>query len=384
MQPCQLVAFYLPQYHQNPEASKWWGPGYTPWTTVVQGRPVFSEQYQPHVPADLGFYDLRLNETRLAQASLAARYGISAFCYFHYWFDGRRLYEKPMEAMLASGQPDFPFCICWSNEDVIRTWDGDGTGVLLSANYSPLDDEAHFKALLPAFTDQRYLKRDGCPIFVVKHTRNLPDARATARRWRELAKANGLPGLYLMRLESADDEVGDPGTLGFDAAIEYQPRLEAVDPEGLNARCGRSIRRLGIPWPARLRHQAVPYRRVVRAALQQHKAPYTRYPGVTPGWDNTPVMQWGGQALTGSTPAAYESWLRHTIARDQPEFVFINAWNDWANGCHLEPCRRWGRAYLEATRSGGGTIGTSGTSGTTGTTRTTGNAARESLVTTDR
>jgi hypothetical protein len=351
MQPPQLVAFYVPHFHPIPEASTWWGPGYTDWTQVVQARRRFVGHYQPHVPGDLGFYDLRLAESRAAQAALASRHGIGAFCYYHYWFDGRRLYEQPFEQMVASGKPDFPYCICWANEPWMRTWDGEGRQILLKANYSPLDDEHHFKALLPAFTDPRYLRKDGRPILVIQKAKDLPDPRGTAKRWQALARAHGLPGLFLVRMESSPEECGEPEIIGFDAAVEAQPEWQRFAEPAYREMWRKHLRRLRWDRPGRLCHNVVSYRALVQQALLKPRAEYTRFPTVCPGWDNSPSRKWDGVIFKESSPKMFEHWLRETISRDQPEFVFVHAWNDWANGCHLEPCRRWGRAYLEAAQA---------------------------------
>lgn len=346
----KAVAFYLPQFHPIPENDAWWGPGFTEWTNVSRARPLFHGHYQPHVPADLGFYDLRLPETRHAQAELAARYGIGAFCYYHYWFNGRRVLERPFNEVLASGSPDFPFCLCWANEDWTRAWDGHSRQVLLEQVYSPEDDKKHFEALLPAFTDRRYLKKNGKPIFLVYRARNLPDPRATTNRWRELARAHGLPGLYLLRVESFWDESGDPTALGFDAALEFQPEWRILHDPRWKRSIRKVMRRFNITRPGRFRHNLHSYESVVKRALEKPRAEYLRYPGVAPSWDNSARRAWDGLILEDCQPRMYENWLRDVIARDEPEFVFINAWNEWAEGCHLEPCRRWGHAYLEATQ----------------------------------
>lgn len=346
----KLVAFYLPQYHPIPENDSWWGPGFTEWTNVSRARPLFSGHYQPHIPADLGFYDLRLPETRADQAALAARYGIGAFCYYHYWFTGRRVLERPFNEVLASGKPDFPFLLCWANEDWTRAWDGHSRQVLLEQVYSPEDDRAHFEALLPAFTDRRYLKKDGRPIFLVYRARNLPDARATTNRWREMARAHGLPGLYLLRMESFWEESGDPEPLGFDAAVEFQPEWRVLADPRWRRTIRKGMRRFGLTWPGSLRHNIHNYADVVRRALEKPRPDYLRYPGVAPSWDNSARRTWDGLILEDCQPKIYEDWLRAVLSREQPEMVFINAWNEWAEGCHLEPCRRWGHAYLEATK----------------------------------
>jgi lipopolysaccharide biosynthesis protein len=347
----KLIAFYLPQFHPVPENDEWWGPGFTEWTNVTRAKPLFRGHYQPQLPADLGFYDLRLPDTRIAQAELAGRYGIGAFCYYHYWFNGRRILERPFNEVLASGQPEFPFCLCWANEDWTRAWDGQSRQVLLQQVYSPEDDKRHFESLLPAFTDPRYLKKDGRPIFLVYRGRRLPDPQSTTRRWQELARAHGLPGLYLLRVESFPDENDDPRTLGFDAAVEFQPEWRALFERRWKRYRRKWLRKLGLTWPGSWRHNIQEYRDVVKLALSKPAAPYPRHPCVAPSWDNSARRFWDALILKNAEPSVYEEWLREVLVRDQSEFVFINAWNEWAEGCHLEPCSRWGHSYLEATRA---------------------------------
>jgi glycosyl transferase family WbsX len=351
----RALAFYLPQFHPIPENDEWWGRGFTEWANVVAARPMFPGHEQPRLPADLGFYDLRVPETRLAQAELARAAGLHGFCYFHYWFEGRRLLGRPFDDVLASRQPDFPICLCWANEDWTRTWDGGLTGeVLVRQGYSPDDDLAHIRWLAPAFSDPRYVRVDGRPLFLVYRAAQLPEPERTTETWRTEAVRLGLGDLYLARIESFWDERDDPRTRGFDAAVEFQP-----DGENLP----RPLRR-GAPWGI-LRagglarrvygdRLVMRYQDLVDAALAKPAPSYRRYRCVTPSWDNSPRRpERGGWVFTGSTPELYERWLRETVAdagRRGDELVFINAWNEWAEGNHLEPSRTWGISYLEATR----------------------------------
>ena len=192
--PC-VLAFYLPQFHPIPENDQWWGKGFTEWSNVSKAKPLFQGHYQPHLPADLGFYDLRLPETRAAQAEMAREHGIDGFCYYHYWFNGRRILERPIREILAAGEPKFPFCVCWANENWTRRWDGRDAEVLLEQRYSVQDDIAHIRSLIPMFEDARYIRVDGKPLFLVYRSTAIPDARATTDRWRREAERAGLPGL---------------------------------------------------------------------------------------------------------------------------------------------------------------------------------------------
>ncbi|MGH9586930.1 MAG: glycoside hydrolase family 99-like domain-containing protein, partial [Acidobacteriaceae bacterium] len=221
----RAIAFYLPQYHPIPENDAWWGKGFTEWTRVVEATRLFHSHCQPQLPEQLGFYDLRVPEVREAQAELARQHGIHGFCYYHYWFNGKRLLERPFTEVLASKRPEFPFCLCWANENWTRRWDGQSQDVLMAQHYSPEGDRAMIRELLPAFRDPRYIRVRGRPLFLVYRAGGLPDPRATAAIWREEAAAAGLPGLYLCRAESLDEAVSpqDPTQIGFDAACEFPP-----------------------------------------------------------------------------------------------------------------------------------------------------------------
>ena len=345
----KLIAFHLPQFHPIPENDKWWGKGFTEWTNVVKARPRFRGHYQPHLPADLGFYDLRLPEVREAQAELAREYGIYGFCYYHYWFNGKRLLERPVNEILDQRRPDFPFCLCWANENWTRAWDGLEREVLLKQNYSEDDDRQHIRWLAVAFSDSRYIRIDGRPLFLIYRSARLPDANRTTDVWREEAVRLGIGDLYLCHVENLFSEgCPDPKTLGFDASIEFQPKVELLHHHLIQ----KITERL---FPNARNHRVNSYKELIDAAGKERLASYLRYPGICPGWDNTSRRRTGCFTLKGSTPELYEQWLREVIRRapinsDGDKLVFINAWNEWAEGCHLEPCQKWGRQYLEATR----------------------------------
>ena len=358
----RLLAFYLPQFHPIPENDRWWGAGFTDWVNVAKGRPVFPGHYQPHVPADLGYYDLREPATREAQAELARAHGISAFCYYHYWFGGKRLLHEPFDEVLRLGKPDFPFLLCWANENWTRRWDGRDQEVLMAQQHSAEDDRTHIEHLLPAFTDPRYLKVAGRPVFLVSRTELLPDPARTATIWRERARAAGLPGLYLMRVESFIRGV-DPATIGFDAAVEFAPDW-SVFAYFRPWSPGRTLRERWQDLLATFRlgpgnqtaHRVFRYEDLMKLMLAKPPAPYQRFRCVTPSWDNRARRPRRATVFHGASPERYELWLRTMIeqtVRDQaPEerLVFVNAWNEWGEGNHLEPDMRFGLAYLEATR----------------------------------
>lgn len=369
----RALAFYLPQYHPIPENDQAWGAGFTEWTNVVRARPLFPGHWQPHLPADLGFYDLRVAETREAQASLAREHGVHGFCYYHYWFQGRRLLERPFDEVLASGRPDLPFCLCWANEPWTRAWDGNTGQVIVAQGYSHEDDVAHVRQLLPAFADQRYVRVDGKPLFLVYRASLLPDSRRTTDTWRAEAARAGLPGLFLCRVEN-DVGRADPTATGFDAAVDFQPDFSALGRALRRDLPNRILRRAHVTNQAYRHHRIYDYDEFVRRMLSRPVPAYRRFACVTPGWDNTPRRSRQGIVLHGSTPERYEAWLRTAVEQagatgPGEDVVFLNAWNEWGEGNHLEPDERWGHQYLEATarallrprspqrRAGTGTVG---------------------------
>ena len=350
------IAFYLPQYHPIPENDRWWGKGFTEWTNVSKAKPLFPGHYQPHQPADLGFYDLRLPEARQAQADLATAYGIHGFCYYHYWFTGKRLLERPFEDVLTSKEPDFPFCLCWANENWTRRWDGKNEDILAEQIYSEEDDRQHLRYLAQAFQDPRYIRIDGKPLFLVYRASEIPDPLATAKTWRDEARELGIGDIYLVRVESCPEEQQNPQSIGFDACVEFQPDWGNM---GLPLQTGRKWsvqRKLKLAEPAYANNNIYDYATIVERMLAKSPATYKRFPCVTPAWDNTARRKDGNATiLHDPTPELYERWLNTVVQRelsnpDSDRIVFINAWNEWAEGNHLEPCQKWGHAYLEATQ----------------------------------
>ena len=349
----RVLAFYLPQYHPIHENDEWWGKGFTEWIDVAGANPLFRGHDQPHVPADLGFYDLRVPEVRSAQADLARRYGLSGFCYLHYWFDGRRLLGRPFDEVLRSGEPEFPFCLCWANENWARTGDGRAADVLLHQTYSPEDDLRHIRWLAEAFADRRYVRVEGKPVLLVYRAAQLPEPLRTAERWRGEAHRLGIGEIYLCSMQTGPSARVDPARFGFDAAVAFAPFHNLVH-RGARSLLARGTRKsLGIETLA-TRHQIYDYAHVLDDHLAVPQPHYKCYPGISPGFDNSPRRaDRGATIIKGSTPALYERWLQELTERFEPfsldeNFVFVNAWNAWAEGNHLEPCLRWGRRYLEA------------------------------------
>jgi hypothetical protein len=340
----RVVAHYLPQYHPIAENDEWWGAGFTEWTNVARARPLFRGHEQPKVPGRLGFYDLRLADTRAAQADLAARHGVEAFCYWHYWFAGRRLLERPFREVLESGEPRFGFCLGWANQHWTNIWTG-GRNVLVEQTYPGAGDhERHFRELLPAFCDERYLRVDGRPLFHVYRPADLPDAARFADQWRALAQREGLPGLYLVGEAKGGWRAADDG---FDA--EVHPRLYDVHPGPLvPGRFGPRLDRL-----LRRRPKTYPYAAFARMPRQPSRLPHPELPMVVSNWDSTPRFGRHGFVLTGSTPEMFEGAMRLAVesTRELPpeqRLVFLKSWNEWAEGNYVEPDRRHGDAYLRA------------------------------------
>lgn len=346
----RVIAIYLPQYHPFKENDEWWGKGFTEWTNVAKARPLFYGHYQPHIPADLGFYDLRLSEVREAQASLAKCYGIYGFCYYHYWFNGHRLMNKPIDEMLSSRKPDFPFMFCWANENWTRVWDGSEKQILIRQNYSEEDDIRHINWLLDnVFCDPRYIRIDEKPVFAVYRSTLFPDMKKTIQLWRTEAKKRGVE-LYLCRVESFNTKGADYLNVGFDASIAFPPHniksiKESYDP--FNWLIKEYFSKF-------LKIKVFKYERYVNEIIKE-EVDYKRYNCVTPMWDNSSRKR-KCLVLVGSRPDLYYKLLKVLLEKFEPyskeeNLFFINAWNEWAEGNHLEPDLRWGRKYLEATKA---------------------------------
>jgi lipopolysaccharide biosynthesis protein len=346
------IAIHLPQFHPIPENDEWWGKGFTEWTNVTKTTPRFEGHYQPHLPADLGFYDLRLEEARLAQEALAKAYGIHGFCYYHYWFNGKKMLYEPLDRKLKNPKEDFPFMMCWANEDWTRAWEASENKVLLKQDYGFDDDVNHIKHLINYFKDSRYIRVDDKPVFIVYRPELFPDIKKTIQIWREEAKKAGLPDLYLGYAQKSRLEFL---SAGFDFAFQFQPNFSHVPKPIGNQTIKRIKRKVLLKMGIQENKQSSVYDYETYVKLQNaedFKAPI--YPGVTPMWDNS-ARKDKAFVLHDSTPKKYEKWLRF-IKENYPwnevpeNFVFINAWNEWAEGNHLEPCQKWGTSYLEVTK----------------------------------
>lgn len=341
----RLIAFYLPQFHPTAENDAWWGAGFTEWHNVTRALPQFEGHGQPRLPADLGFYDLRAPDVMRAQAALARDAGIEGFCSYFYWFGGTTLLEAPLRGWLDDPTIELPLCLCWANENWSRRWDGRADDILIAQSHSAEDDLEFIAHVAAYMRDPRYIRVDGKPLLLVYRPHLLPDAAATASRWREWCRDAGIGELQLAYVQGF--ERPDPREIGFDAAIEFPPNMSTppsiVDRQTLlNPDFSGDV----LDW------------RALAAEIAARPLPaYPLYPGVNPGWDNEPRRSGRGRVFAHASPRGYRDWLRKTIhgrLRDvalTDRLVFINAWNEWAEGAVLEPDTRLGHAWLAATRA---------------------------------
>ena len=343
----KAIAFYLPQFHPIPENDSWWGIGFTEWTNVKPARPQFEGHYQPHVPDGyLGYYDLRDTSVMRKQIELAKQYGIEGFCFYTYWFSGHRLLETPVDNYLADPTLDLPFCICWANENWSRRWDGQDDEILIAQKYSEKDDVAYIENMSKYLRDDRYIRIHGYPLLLVYRPNLFPDMKATASRWRKWCRENGIGEIYLAYPQSFSDQ--DPVDYGMDAAIEFPP-------SGWYARqeFASGIR----PVVDRFDAMVYDWRFMLARSDSYRKPTYKLFRGATPSWDNTARRKSKGTVFHNSCPKLFTKWLTNafsdTLNRfedEEEQFVFINAWNEWAEGAHLEPDQRYGYAWLQAVR----------------------------------
>jgi glycosyltransferase involved in cell wall biosynthesis len=340
----RLIAFYLPQFHAIKENNEWWGEGFTEWTNVKPARPQFDGHYQPHVPGELGYYNLLDRDVQKRQIELAKLYGVGGFCFYYYWFGGKRLLEQPIENYLADSSLDHPFCLCWANENWSRRWDGKDSEVLIAQQHSPEDDLAFAADVARYIRDERYICIDGKPLLIVYRPSLLPSALETSDRWRTWFRDQGIGEIYLAYTQSFEAE--DPRKYGFDAAIEFPPNNSAPPNITSQMKTAASFGGTVYDWSVFLKR-----------SQNYKKNAYRLFRSVCPSWDNTARRKNGGTVFLNSTPKDYQSWLENAIAEtcDQAattdeRLVFVNAWNEWAEGAHLEPDAKYGYAWLDATR----------------------------------
>ena len=345
----RVLAFYLPQYHPSPENDAWWGRGFTDWVNVDKARPLFAGHVQPHIPGELGHYDLSDPEALREQAALARSYGVSGFVMYHYWFNGKRLLDKPLRALLKDPTIDFPFALCWANENWTRSWDGLDSEVLIGQRYSPGWADGFYDDIVPALFDHRYLTVAGRRLLLVYRPGLMQDGRAALERWRQRAREDGLGELHILGVMPSRDFEAIPADVG--AALDGLVRFPPGSGLGL-----QSVRELAHGLSESFGGDIYSYAAAVDGAdlSTTGKWGLPVYPGVMPGWDNTARRGDAAYVFHGANPASFRRWLADaadaaSTLRPEP-LVFVNAWNEWAEGAHLEPDARFGRGNLEAVR----------------------------------
>ena len=338
----RLIAFYLPQFHPIPENDIAWGRGFTEWTNVSKAIPQFKGHYQPRLPGELGYYDLRMIETQKRQIELAKNYGLHGFCYHYYWFGGKKILDTPLQQVLNNPDTlDFPFCINWANENWTKRWDGLDQEVILKQNHSLEDDIAFLEAIKPILTDKRYIKIDGKALLMVYRPQLFPNVKATVKRWREHAKKIGIGELYLILSHSFDHQ--DPREIDFDAATEFAPNNFQVN--NLNSQI--------MPYNAKYQGNVYDYKSALNHSIAMKQTEYTKFKSICPSWDNEARKPGKGTTFYNANPENFSKWLEFVLyntyenRKSQERIIFINAWNEWAEGAYLEPDRKYGYAYLD-------------------------------------
>lgn len=345
----KTIAYYLPQYHPIKQNDEWWGKGFTEWTNVSKAVPQFIEHYQPKLPGELGFYDLRILDVQRRQIELAKNYGIYGFCFYFYWFGGQRLLEKPLNNFFENKDLDFPFCVNWANENWTRRWDGRENEILMEQSHSPKDDIDFIKEVSVLFKDKRYIRVNGRPLLMIYAPSLLPNAKETAERWRDYCRKNGIGEIYLV-FNHTHGSFQEPNEIGFDAAAEFPPHNLGNLPDASN-----KVRILNKNYKGNIRD----YNDILlfNEKRKDHKnIKHKQFRCLCTGWDNEARKPGKGFTFINSSPLLYKKWLNEICEYTNENFeeneklVFINAWNEWAEGTYLEPDRKFGYAYIQATR----------------------------------
>ena len=341
MSSLRLIAFYLTQFHPTPENDLWWGKGFTEWTNVTKAKPLFENHLQPHLPSDFGFYDLRVRQTRRDQIKVAKQYGIDGFCYHYYWFSGKRILNLPLDDMLVDSESDMPFCLCWANESWTRRWDGTDHEILIAQEYFPDDDINFIKSLVPFFKDTRYIRIDGKPYFIVYRPQHLPNAHLSVEIWRDYCRSIGLGEIHIGAALTHGNN--DYVQFGFDSGVEFPPHN--LNPINFNNQLRFYTKFFG---------NILQYSDIAQSYLDRQYGAARVFKTVFPSWDNTARTKERALIVLNGLPENYEYWLASTIdiakqLGKEEELIFINAWNEWAEGCHLEPDQWFGHEFLQAT-----------------------------------
>ncbi len=349
----RIIALYLPQYHPFPENDQWWGKGFTEWTNVARARKLFPGHDQPHIPSDLGFYDLRLPEIREQQAELAREAGIEGFCYYEYWFGGgKRLMERPFEEVVSSGKPDYPFCLCWANHSWFKKlWDPKNPGkdiLLMEQTYPGIEDyTAHFMTLLPAFKDKRYIRVNGKPFYMIYDGIGFKDARGFIQTWRRLAKEHGLGDFYFVSTDYNSEHYKELKAKGFDAThnVDYV-NIYHVSPIWKKACLTIGRKYLHIPMIYK-------YKDAIKYMLNPDCRKQDVIPVIVPNWDHTPRSGAKGLVFTNSHPKYFKQlamqaieMVKHKPAEEQ--IIILKSWNEWGEGNYMEPDLKYGHGYIDA------------------------------------
>ena len=352
------IAIYLPQYHTIKENNEWWGDGFTEWTNVKNAKPLFKGHYQPHIPENNNYYDLGVFKEMVSQGDLAKQYGIYGFCFYHYWFNGKLLLEKPLHDMLELGKPNMPFCLSWANENWTRSWDGLEKQVLVKQEYSLEDDLEHIKYLIPFFKDDRYIKVDNKPVFLMYRSELHPNIMEGTKIWRDEAKKAGFEDLYLIRMENFKRNI-DPALHGFDAGMEFAPDSTLTGKKIAKSNMvkylfHKLLHQLNLRKSSIFENSIFSYPLMANKMINKPDVDYKYFRCVCPSWDNSARRTKNATMYVGSTPELFKNWVQkminHTTMKLDPkeQFLFINAWNEWAEGCHLEPDLKNGYSYLKS------------------------------------
>lgn len=350
-----IIAFYLPQYHPTPHNNEWWGEGFTEWTNVAKAKPLFRGHYQPKIPADLGFYDLRMPEVKEKQAELAREAGVTGFCYYHYWFgEGKQELELPFNQVVDSGKPEFPFCLCWANETWARKfWNKDGAvvgaDILAEQRYlGSEDNEKHFYSLLKAFKDERYVKIDGKPVFMIYRPLRFENVDDFIDQWNKLAKLNGLEGFFFIGYSLfVGEEYNQIRNAGFDAVC--------------SCRISKNVKH-DFEWAVRKAYSMIfktprrtPYKKIYPTLVGKEDSWDDVFPTMLPNWDHTPRSGYNGDLYTDSTPDLFEKHCEQVLSiikekKEDRQIAFLKSWNEWGEGNYMEPDLKYGKGYIKALR----------------------------------